>query len=191
MSILSTIKSLFSNKNDAEEPEVTISIREDEDEEWSQDQYYKEHLQYAIERGDQKEILYYQGKLDPEFRIIEDQYWGARNRIKEMQVDQTVNKEDFEKECKAQMTRAYAFKRPYEHYYSQPLYADVFKIYAIFLEREGRYVDAATVCARALRWGFPNDRTQGGMKGRLMRLVKKAGGEINGEIEDALKKFCQ
>jgi hypothetical protein len=153
--------------------------------------HYKENLQYAIEKGNQKDILYYTAKLDPEFRNAEYQFWHAQTEIQEMRVDQTVKKEDFEKACQDQMLRAYAFKRPYEKYYQQPLYGEVFKIYAIFLEREGRYVDAATVCARALRWGFPNDRTQGGMKGRLMRLVKKAGGEVNGEIEDALKKYCQ
>ncbi len=153
--------------------------------------HYKENLQYAIEKGNQKDILYYTAKLDPEFRNAEYQFWHAQTEIQEMRVDQTVKKEDFEKACQDQMLRAYAFKRPYEKYYQQPLYGEVFKIYAIFLEREGRYVDAATVCARALRWGFPNDRTQGGMKGRLMRLVKKAGGEVNGEIEDALKKYCK
>lgn len=153
--------------------------------------HYKENLQYAIEKGNQKDILYYTAKLDPEFRNAEYQFWHAQTEIQEMRVDQTVKKEDFEKACQDQMLRAYAFKRPYEKYYQQPLYGEVFKIYAIFLEREGRYVDAATVCARALRWGFPNDRTQGGMKGRLLRLVKKAGGEVNEEIEDALKKYCQ
>ena len=166
----------------------TVTIRDDDDDGLS---YYREKLQYAIERGDQRDILFYQGKLDPEFRITDEQYWHAQSVIHEMQIDQTVRKEDFEKACQDQMLRAYAFKPGYEKYYSQPLYAEVFKIYAIFLEREGRYVDAATVCARALRWGFPNDRTQGGMKGRLMRLVKKAGGEVNEEIEDALKKYCQ
>ncbi|MBQ5389815.1 MAG: hypothetical protein IIU58_02795, partial [Clostridia bacterium] len=153
--------------------------------------HYKENLQYAIEKGNQKDILYYTAKLDPEFRNAEYQFWHAQTEIQEMRVDQTVKKEDFEKACQDQMLRAYAFKRPYEKYYQQPLYGEVFKIYAIFLEREGRYVDAATVCAKALRWGFPNDRTQGGMKGRLLRLVKKTGGEVNAEIADALKKYCQ
>ena len=154
-------------------------------------QHYEEHLQDAIEAGNEKEIKYYSAKLDPEFQIAENQYWSHDLRIMEMKVDKTTGKDEFEKACQDQMLRAYAFKPLYEKYYSQPLNANVFKTYALFLEREGRFVDAATVCSKALRWGFPNDKTQGGMAGRLVRMVKKSGGETNAEVEDALKKYCQ
>ena len=200
MSFFSAIKRFVSAYKKAKEEAAqgsnnadgyTVRIRYDDPNDDFMLNHYRENLKYAMEKGDQKEILYYTAKLDPEFRNAEFHFWNAQTKIDEMRVDQTVKKEDFEKACQDQMLRAYAFKPLYEKYYCQPLYAEVFKIYALFLEREGRYVDAATVCARALRWGFPNDRTHGGIKGRLMRLVKKAGGEVNEEIEDALKKYCQ
>jgi hypothetical protein len=191
MSIFRTIKSLFSKKKKVDKPHFTVTIRENDDDENRVEQFYRDMLHDAIEKGDKDEIRYYTKKLDKEYQIAERNYLCENARLHELRVDQTVSKDDFEKACRSHMMGTYAFKSLYQKYNDNPLYSDVFKIYAIFLEREGRYVDAATICARALRWGFPNDRTQGGMKGRLMRLVKKAGGEVNGEIEDALKKYCQ
>lgn len=179
----------------SKEPPARVRIVVDETNEDDADDWLtthnKEHLQEAIQKGDKKEILYYQGKLDPVFQKMESEFWGARNSIKEMQVDKRASKADFEKACLAQMQRAFAFKPIYEKYYCQPLNADIFKTYALFLEREGRYVEAATVCVRALDQGFPNDGTQGGMAGRLVRMIKKAGGETTNEIEDALNRYCR
>lgn len=166
----------------------TVTIREDDD---VMREINEEFLKEAIENGNEEDIRYYSRKLDTEYQRAHMDYLSNNVRIAEMRVDQRVSKEEFERACQEHMMRAYAFKSLYEKYSNQPFSTDIFKIYAIFLEREGRYVDAATVCARALRWGFPNDRTQGGMRGRLLRLVKKAGGEVNEEIEDALKKYCQ
>lgn len=170
---------------------VRVNVRVDESDDDFMRHHYEDHLQEAIQKGDEKEIKYYSAKLDPEFQIASEQYWGNDLKIRGMRTDQTVSKDEFEKACQDQMLRAYAFKPLYEKSYSQPLNAEVFRTYAIFLEREGRFTDAATVCAKALRWGFPNDKTQGGMAGRLVRMVKKAGGETNTEIEDALMKYCQ
>lgn len=180
------------NKADSRPVEmVRINVQAEKSDDGFMRHHYEDHLQEAIRAGNEKEIKYYSAKLDPEFQIASEQYWSHDMKIRGMRTDQTVSKDEFEKACQDQMLRAYAFKPLYEKSYSQPLNADVFKSYAIFLEREGRYIDAATVCAKALRWGFPNDKTQGGMAGRLVRMVKKAGGETTPEIEDALKKFCQ
>lgn len=151
----------------------------------------EKRLSDAIENGDEREVRYYRGQLDKAYQIASDDYWHHNILLEQMKVDKTISKEEFENACEQQMLRAYAFKESYDKYNIEPLYASVFKTYALFLEREGRFVDAATVCAKSLRWGFPNDRTQGGMAGRLVKLVKKAGGETNEEIEDALREYCQ
>ena len=163
---------------------------EDSDREWMESRY-KERLQEAIERGDEKEILYCQSMLDRTFQKVKTDYCIGDSRLSNMKVDQRVTPGQFEEACNEQIKTTLIYRDMYVKYYQVPLDTDVFKIYAMFLEKQGRYLDAARVCARALNLGFPNDGTQGGMAGRLVRMVKKAGGETTNEIEDALNRYCQ
>lgn len=157
----------------------------------SMDDINRELLQEAIAAGKQEDVLYYQRKLDKTFQKVYMDYLNGSVRLAEMKTDQRVTPAEFEKACNEQIKTTLIYRDMYEKYYNAPLNPDVFKIYAMFLEKQGRYLDAAKVCARALDLGFPNDRTQGGMAGRLVRMVKKAGGETTNEIEDALQRFCQ
>lgn len=163
---------------------------EDSDHEWMESRY-KERLQESIERGDEKEILYCQSMLDRTFQKVKTDYCIGDSRLSNMKVDQRVTPGQFEEACNEQIKTTLIYRDMYVKYYQMPLDTDVFKIYAMFLEKQGRYLDAARACARALDLGFPNDGTKGGMAGRLVRMVKKAGGETTAEIEDALNRFCQ
>ena len=151
----------------------------------------KELLQEAIAAGNEEDILYYQRKLDKTFQKVYMDYLNGSVRLAEMKTDQRVTPAEFEKACNEQIKTTLIYRDMHEKYYNAPLNPDVFKIYAMFLEKQGRYLDAARVCARALSLDFPNDGTKGGMAGRLVRMVKKAGGETTSEIEDALNRFCK
>lgn len=171
---------------------VTVRSTVDmEDNSSSIDDINRELLQEAMAAGKQEDVLYYQRKLDKTFQKVYMDYLNGSVRLAEMKTDQRVTPAEFEKACNEQIKTTLIYRDMYEKYYNAPLNPDVFKIYAMFLEKQGRYLDAAKVCARALDLGFPNDRTQGGMAGRLVRMVKKAGGETTNEIEDALQRFCQ
>ena len=171
---------------------VTVNVTTDgEDNSSSMDDINRELLQEAIAAGKQEDVLYYQRKLDKTFQKVYMDYLNGSVRLAEMKTDQRVTPAEFEKACNEHIKTTLIYRDMYEKYYNAPLNTDVFKIYAMFLEKQGRYLDAAKVCARALDLGFPNDRTQGGMAGRLVRMVKKAGGETTNEIEDALQRFCQ
>lgn len=171
---------------------VTVRVTVDgEDKSSPMDDINRELLQEAIAAGKQEDVLYYQRKLDKTFQNVYMDYLNGSVRLDEMKTDQRVTPAEFEKACNEQIKATLIYRDMYEKYYNAPLNTDVFKTYAMFLEKQGRYLDAAKVCARALDLGFPNDRTQGGMAGRLVRMVKKAGGETTNEIEDALQRFCQ
>lgn len=157
----------------------------------SMDDINRELLQEAMVAGNQEEILYYQRKLDKTFQKVYTDYLNGSVRLAEMKTDQRVTPAEFEKACNEQIKTTLIYRDMYEKYHNAPLNPDVFKTYAMFLEKQGRYMDAARVCARALSLDFPNDGTKGGMAGRLVRMVKKAGGETTNEIEDALQRFCQ
>ena len=150
----------------------------------------EQRLKEAEATGNERQAKYYRGQLDEGYQRVSKDYWHHEAMIANMKVDKTVSDAEFEKECEAHMLRAFGFKNMFDEYNDEPLQTNVFKTYALFLEKRGRYVEAASVCAKALRWGFPNDKTQGGMAGRLVRMVKKSGGETTPEIEDALQKYC-
>ena len=169
---------------------VELSLKGKE-ESRSMDDINRELLQEAIAAGKQEDVLYYQRKLDKTFQKVYMDYLNGSVRLAEMRADQRVTPEEFEKACNEQIKITLIYRDMYQKYYNMPLNPDVFKYYAMFLEKQGRYLDAARVCARALSLDFPHDGTKGGMAGRLVRMVKKAGGETNNEIEDALQRFCR
>lgn len=169
---------------------VELSLKGKE-ERRSMDDINRELLQEAIAAGKQEDVLYYQRKMDKTFQKVYMDYLNGSVRLAEMRTDQRVTPAEFEKACNEQIKITLIYRDMYQKYYNMPLNPDVFKYYAMFLEKQCRYLDAARVCARALSLDFPNDGTKGGMAGRLVRMVKKAGGETTNEIEDALQRFCQ
>lgn len=152
----------------------------------------EELLEEARAAGDEEGVQYYTRKLDDRFQAVSMEYTSKGAELAEMRTDTTVPPEKFEKACNDYIKLTLLYRDMHDKYYDSPLqYSDAFKTYAMFLEKQGRYLDAARVCARALNLGFPNDKTQGGMAGRLVRMVKKAGGETTAEIEAALNRYCR
>ena len=182
------IKSSASNKQTEKKQVDPLKAKQ---ESRSMEDINQELLQEAIAAGNKEDILYYQRKLDRNFQRVYMDYLNGNVRLSEMKADKRVTPEQFEKACNDQIKTTLIYRDMFEKYYGAPLNPDVFKIYAMFLEKQGRYLDAARACARALDLGFPNDGTQGGMAGRLVRMVKKAGGETTPEIEDAIRKYCK
>lgn len=79
----------------------------------------------------------------------------------------------FEVICKEDISLAEEFVRLYKsHGQIVPRYP-CFKQLAIFYEKQGNYHLAVTVCEEAIRLGFEEDGTQGGMTGRMEKLEKK------------------
>ena len=152
----------------------------------------EELLEEAKAAGDEEGVRYYTRKLDDRFQSVSMEYTSKGAELAEMRTDTTVPPEKFEKACNDYIKLTLLYRDMHDKYFDSPLlYSDAFKTYAMFLEKQGRYLDAARVCARALNLGFPNDRTKGGMAARLVRMVKKAGGETTNEIEDALNRYCR
>ena len=58
------------------------------------------------------------------------------------------------------------------------------KTLAMIYEKRGDYEHAANVCAFAIRSGYPKDGTDGGMRGRMARMIKKG----NLPLTDAYKE---
>lgn len=52
---------------------------------------------------------------------------------------------------------------------------------AIIYERRREYEEAIRVCRLALRMGYDDDGTEGGFPGRIARLTKKIGNDVEGE----------
>ena len=68
---------------------------------------------------------------------------------------------------------------PFEYYkamrksaYIMPSYPS-FKVLATIYEKEGDYSSAIEVCKAAIQEGFADDKTKGGMAGRIEKLEKK------------------
>lgn len=58
------------------------------------------------------------------------------------------------------------------------------KTLAMIYEKRGDYERAANICAFAIRSGYPKDGTDGGMRGRMARMIKKG----NLPLTDAYKE---
>ncbi len=53
-------------------------------------------------------------------------------------------------------------------------YYPAFVRMALVYEKRGEYENAISICQQAINMGFDNDKTKGGMQGRIARLCKKA-----------------
>lgn len=65
-----------------------------------------------------------------------------------------------------------AAKRRY-YQEAEVAYSDPAKTLAMVFEKRGEYENAAAVCVLAIENGFTSDGTNGGMRGRLARMIKK------------------
>lgn len=102
--------------------------------------------------------------LLPDFRKETEQFGDeqARNLMElDKMIGEPVKPFSYYKEKRAQS-------------YSIP-YFPTFKQLAIIYEKEGDYENAIKICEYAIAEGFENDKTKGGMTGRLEKLRKKAG----------------
>lgn len=71
--------------------------------------------------------------------------------------------------------------------YNTPIYSyPAFKRMSIIYEKQGNYESAALMCVQALRLGFTDDGTKGGMRGRLARLVRKSGMTVDAETRQLM-----
>lgn len=75
--------------------------------------------------------------------------------------------------------RDYYDKSKYE--YSIP-----HKILSMVYEKRGDYQRAAVVCVLAIEKGYTKDSTNGGMRGRLARMIKKGDLPISDQMKDIL-----
>lgn len=79
----------------------------------------------------------------------------------------------FEAVCTEDISLAEEFVRLHKKYDQTIPRYPCFKQLAIFYEKQGNYHLAITVCEEAIRLGFEEDGTQGGMTGRIEKLEKK------------------
>lgn len=79
----------------------------------------------------------------------------------------------FESICKEDISIAEEFVRLYKNNREIVPRYPCFKQLAIFYEKQGNYHLAVTVCEEAIRLGFEEDGTQGGMTGRMEKLDRK------------------
>ena len=79
----------------------------------------------------------------------------------------------FEAVCKEDISLAEEFVQLHKKYNQTIPHYPCFKQLAIFYEKQGNYHLAITVCEEAIRLGFEDDGTKGGMTGRIEKLEKK------------------
>lgn len=61
------------------------------------------------------------------------------------------------------------------------------KMLAMVYEKNAKYSAAALACVRAIKNGYPNDGTKGGMRGRLARMIKKGKLDVTEEMKQILE----
>lgn len=65
-------------------------------------------------------------------------------------------------------------------------YCEPYKILAMVHEKRGDYQRAAITCLQSLQNGYTRDGTNGGMRGRLARMIKKGNLPITEEMREKL-----
>lgn len=61
------------------------------------------------------------------------------------------------------------------------------KTLAMLYEKMTNYSSAADICIRAIKAGYIEDGTKGGMRGRLARMIKKGNLELTDEMKRSLE----
>ena len=121
--------------------------------------------------------------LDEDYRQISEQYFSGMEAI-ESDWSVMYNLKDYEGErasifiqnCKNNIEAFKIWKKISEKYkQDSPPCVPAYKRLAMIYEKQGLYENAAAVCVEALTMNVTVDDTKAGMKGRLTRMIKKAG----------------
>lgn len=91
----------------------------------------------------------------------------------------------FEEKCKQNLNDFYAWNtlsEKYDAYHSSPSKIPAFVRLAMLYEKQGRYEEAINICVEAIKVGAVIDGNKGKMYGRLARLIRKSGLDVNDEI---------
>lgn len=147
---------------------------------------YREFYEYARKKGNQVDMLYYASEMDVQFSRKKDEYYAHQDEINSdysviynLSAWGTKAAQIFEAKCLYQIKDAEYLAAKYKEYQlEQPTGCEAYKKLAQVYEKQGRYTDAANVCARAIVAGYPNDGTNAGMRGRLARMIR-LGGQID------------
>ena len=65
-------------------------------------------------------------------------------------------------------------------------YSEPHKVLSMVYEKRGEYQRAAMVCVLAIQEGYTKDGTNGGMRGRLARMIKKGNLPISDQMKEIL-----
>ena len=78
--------------------------------------------------------------------------------------------------------------REKRNYYENTKYeaCEPYKVLSMVYEKRGEYQRAATVCVLAIENGYTKDGTNGGMRGRLARMIKKGDLPLSDNIKAIL-----
>ena len=71
---------------------------------------------------------------------------------------------------------------------SFPLEVPAYKRLSMLYEKQHRYEDAINICAAAIRNGAVEDGSKGKMYGRLARLIRKSGIQLDSSITELINK---
>lgn len=121
--------------------------------------------------------------LDEDYRQISEQYFSGMEAI-ESDWSVMYNLKDYEGErasifiqnCKNNIEAFKIWKKISEKYkQDSPPCVPAYKRLTMIYEKQGLYENAAAVCVEALTMNVTVDDTKAGMKGRLTRMIKKAG----------------
>lgn len=170
MGLFGFVKKFKSNKNN-ESPRLNIDIKTEVEQDWN-DFALRAHQAEKI-REKYKNIIdlhnEYIGKYEKMYSVLLNS-----NLLK------TENAEGLIKLILADIEIApewkamdYEISKVYE---TEPIrYYPAFTRLALVYEKREEYAKAIEICQRAIELGYDNDKTKGGMQGRIARLCKKAG----------------
>ena len=81
---------------------------------------------------------------------------------------------------------------PYWKKYEMTYYwGEVYKRLAMAYEKRGDYFNSAQSCVRAIQDGYTDDKTTGGYRGRLARMIKKGKFEPTEEMQKILLEIFE
>ena len=99
--------------------------------------------------------------------------------------------DDFERFCKENiedLKNMLSAKAKAGEYTETPLQVSAYKRLAMLYEKQKRYDEAIDICAEAIRCGAIEDGSNGKMYGRLARLIRKSGIEVDSSIKQLIEK---
>lgn len=145
--------------------------------------FMREMYDDAVRRKDDAGMRYYASEMDLTFVRKKDEYYAHQEEINSdysviynLSAWGTQAAQIFEAKCLYQIKDAEYLAAKYKEYQlEQPTVCEAYKKLAQVYEKQGRYTDAANVCARAIAAGYPNDGTNAGMRGRLARMIRLGG----------------